>query len=70
MNANPSQMSNDQAMAQQMPGGSSPGLQLNPAGYGMPDNWSMNQSGQNQTMGQAPAESPDLSGLGAFNMGF
>lgn len=70
MNANPSQMSNDQAMAEQMPGGMSPGLQLNPAGYGMPDNWTMNQSGQNSNMGQVPAETPDLSGLGAFNMGF
>jgi hypothetical protein len=70
MNANPSQMSNDQAMAEQMPGGMSPGLQLNPAGYGMPDNWTMNQSGQNSNMGQVPAGTPDLSGLSAFNMGF
>ena len=70
MNANPSQMSNDQAMAQQMPGGMSPGLQLPNNGQIMPDNWTMNQSGQNQTMGQVPAETPDLSGLSAFNMGF
>jgi hypothetical protein len=70
MNANPSQMSNDEAMAQQMPGGMPPGLQLPNNGQIMPDNWTMNQSGQNQTMGQVPAETPDLSGLGAFNMGF
>jgi hypothetical protein len=49
--------------------GISPGLQLQPQSPAMPQDWDMSQSGQ-QPMAQTPAESQDLNGLNAFNMGF